>query len=84
MKATILATFLGTEAVPSADGTKTFYRVGILQGMRVKTFSVNADVYASIVAKGFTPNDSVVVDVEIVEAREKTFVKFVDIVAAKK
>lgn len=84
MNAKIFANFLGTETATSTDGAKTYYRVGILQGMRVKTFSVNADVYASIVAKGFTPNDSVVVDVEIVEAREKTFVKFVDIVAAKK
>lgn len=84
MRAQIVATFLGTEVVPSSDGSRTFYRLGILQGMRVKTFSVSADVYASIVAKGFTPNDSVVVDVEIVEAREKTFVKFVDINLAKK
>ena len=83
MRAQIVATFLGTEVVPSADGTRTFYRVGVLQGMRVNTFSVSADVYASIVSKNFQSNDSVIVDVEIVETRDKTFLKFVDIKAAK-
>lgn len=83
MRAQIVATFLGTEVVPSSDGSRTFYRLGILQGLRVKTFSVSADVYASIVSKNFQSNDSVIVDVEIVETRDKTFVKFVDIKAAK-
>lgn len=84
MKAQILANFLGTEVVPSADGSKTYYRVGVLQGLKVKTFSVSADLYAQIVEKGFAANAPVIAEVEVIEGREKTFLKLIDIQSEKK
>ena len=84
MNAKIFANFLGTETATSTDGAKTYYRVGILQGMRVKTFSLSAEQYAQIVEKGFATNDPIVADVEIVEGREKTFLKLIDIQSEKK
>ena len=84
MNAKIFANFLGTETATSTDGAKTYYRVGILQGMRVKTFSVSADLYAAIIAKGFAANDSVIAQVEVIEGREKTFLKLIDIQSEKK
>lgn len=84
MRAQIVAVFLGLEAVPSADGTKTYYRVGILQGMRAKMFNVDADTYAKIASKGFKLQQQIVADVEIVEGREKTFIRLLDLNVAEK
>lgn len=84
MKAQIFANFLGVETSPSADGSKVYYRVGILQGMRVKTFSVDADMYAKISSKSLKQNQSVVCDIEIVEGREKTFVRLLDLNVSEK
>lgn len=79
MKAQILATFLGTEKVPSADGTSVYHRVAILQGLKSHTFTVDAETYKSVTARNLPAGTEITVDIEIVLGREKTFLRFLDL-----